>query len=42
MNDYGEHILPTEMVIQDSCITKSMIEEEIIKIKLFYKNNYKY
>jgi len=42
MNDYGEHTLPTEMVIQDSCITKSMIEEEIIKIKLFYKNNYKY
>ena len=42
MNDYGEHTLPTEMVIQDSCITKSMIEEEIIKIRLFYKNNYKY
>ena len=42
MNDYGEHTLPTEMVIQDSCITKSMIKEEIIKIKLFYKNNYKY
>ena len=42
MNDYGENTLPTEMVIQDSYIIKSMVEEEIIKIKSFYKNKYKY
>jgi len=42
MNDYGENILPTEMVIQDGYITKSIIEKEIIKIKLFYKDKDKY
>ena len=41
-NDEGEDTLVSEMIIQDNCVTKSMIKEEIAKIKSFYKDKYEY